>query len=97
MLLTQLIYRIFDYSAPALAEMIVRGEKQLLLRRFKQIVILSTSLSVAIGALVALCNGAFVEVWTLGKMHWSPSNDWLLGVWLITSVSVHAHTGLPSH
>ena len=34
---TQLIYRIFQYSAPALAEMIVRGEKGLLWRYLSRI------------------------------------------------------------
>lgn len=94
LLLTQLIYRIFDYTAPALAEMIVRGEKQLLERRFKQIAVLSASLSIVVGALFALCNESFVEVWTLGKMRWAPVNDWLLAVWLVISVSVHSHVGL---
>ncbi len=69
MLLLQMIYRVFDYSSAALAEMMARGEKSLLASRFKQIVIFSTSLSVAAGTVFALCNTAFVEVWTSGKVN----------------------------
>jgi O-antigen/teichoic acid export membrane protein len=65
--LQQIIYRIFDYSSSALAEMIVRGEKRLLAVRFRQIVILSASLSVAAGTVFALCNHAFVKLWTSSR------------------------------
>lgn len=93
-MLMQVIYRIFDYSTPALAEMIVRSERGQLARRFKEIVALSASLSVAAGILFATNNGPFVQLWTSGKIHWSPINDLLLALWLVMSVSVHAHTGL---
>lgn len=65
--LQQVIYRIFDYSSSALAEMIVRGEKALLAARFRQIVTLSTSLSIAAGTLFAVCNSSFVTLWTSGR------------------------------
>ena len=94
LLLLQMIYRVFDFSSTAFAEMIVRGETSHLARRFKEVVLLSASLSVALGALFAVCNGPFVEVWTAGKMSWSPVNNLLLAVWLILCVSVHAHVGL---
>ena len=68
-LLLQVIYRVFDYSSSALAEMMVRGEKKLLAGRFQHIVVLSTSLSVAAATLFALCNGAFVEAWTSGRVN----------------------------
>jgi len=93
-LLTQLIYRVFDYTTPALAEMMVRGEQELLRHRFKQIAVLSASLSVAAGMVFAVSNSAFVEVWTSGKMSWPQINDALLAIWLVISTVVHAHTGL---
>lgn len=65
--LQQVIFRIFDYSSSALAEMIVRGEKARLAARFQQIVTLSTSFSVAAGVLFAVCNSSFVSVWTSGR------------------------------
>jgi O-antigen/teichoic acid export membrane protein len=93
-LLTQVLFRFFDYSAPALAEMMVRGEKQRLEERFKQIVVFSLTAAVAAGGLFALCNSAFVTVWTHGKIGWPPVNDLLLAVWLVVCVNMHAHTGL---
>ena len=68
-LLLQVIYRVFDYSSSALAEMMVRREKKLLAGRFQHIIVLSTSLSVAAATLFALCNGAFVQVWTSGRVN----------------------------
>ena len=93
-MLLQMIYRIFDYSSSALAEMMVRGENGLLEIRFRQIVAVSTSLSLVAGTLFALCNGPFVEVWTAGKIGWPPRNNLLLAAWLVVCVSVHAHVGL---
>jgi O-antigen/teichoic acid export membrane protein len=93
-LLTQVIFRFFDYSAPALAEMMVRGEKARLAERFKQIVVFSLGTAVAAGGVFALCNSAFVTVWTHGKIFWPPINDGLLAGWLVVCVAMHAHTGL---
>lgn len=92
--LTQIIFRMFDYSAPAFAEMMVRGEKALLAQRFKQIVILSLNLAAAAGAVFTLCNGPFIRLWTHGRIGWAPVNDLLLAVWLVICVAMHAHTGL---
>ena len=92
--LMQIIFRFFDYSAPALAEMMVRGEKSLLAERFKQIVVFSLGTAVAAGGLFALCNNAFVNLWTHGRIGWPPVNDLLLAVWLVVCTAMHAHTGL---
>jgi O-antigen/teichoic acid export membrane protein len=69
LVLSQIIYRLFDYSSAALAEMMVRGEKALLQRRFREIVIFSSSLSVAAAGMLALCNSPFVSVWTSGRIN----------------------------
>src|ERR1019366_8199785 len=87
LVLTQVIYRIFDFSAPVLAEMMVRGEKERLCHRFRQILILSVNLAVAAGAMFALCNSAFVSVWLKNKIEWPPVNDALLAVWLVVCVT----------
>jgi O-antigen/teichoic acid export membrane protein len=92
-LLAQIIYRIFDYSTSALAEMIVRNERERLFVRFRGIASLSVNFSVVFGALFVACNGPFVRLWTSGKMAWSPVNDWILAGWLVACVIVHAHTG----
>jgi O-antigen/teichoic acid export membrane protein len=92
--LVQVIGRIFDYSTSALAEMMVRHERDQLLRRFREIAVVSVNLAVAAGAVFAVCNGPFVEVWTAGKIRWSPWNDLLLAVWLVICIAVRVHTGL---
>ena len=93
-MLTQVIYRFFDYSAPALAEMMVRGEKPRLAERFQQLVIFSLGLAVAAGGVFALGNSTFITVWTHGKILWPAVNDALLAGWLVICVTMHVHTGL---
>ncbi len=93
-LLSQLVFRVFEFSAPALAEMIVRGERQLLGRRFKSLVVLSASLSVWAGTVFAICNQSFMHLWTGGKFYWSTLNDALLAVSLVFQVVTRCHIGL---
>ena len=70
-----------------------RGERDRLLQRFKNLVVLSCSLA-AIGAVMfAVCNKPFVEVWTHGKVTWDSRYDVLLGIWLIVLTLVHCHCG----
>jgi O-antigen/teichoic acid export membrane protein len=92
--LTQVIYRIFDFSSSALAEMMVRGERERLLQRFREIAQLSANLAVAASVMFAVCNGTFVRLWTAGKIGWPPVNDLLLAVWLLLCVGVRVHVGL---
>jgi O-antigen/teichoic acid export membrane protein len=93
-MLSQMIFQIFSFSAPALAEMIVRGEKERLCQRFRQLTILSVNLALAAGVVFALCNSTFVTLWVHKKIAWPPVNDLLLGVWLVICVAMRAHTGL---
>ncbi len=93
-MLALVIYRFFDYSAPGLAEMMVRNEKELLFKRFKQIVSFSLAVAVTGGGMFALCNSAFITVWSSHKISWSPVNDLLLAIWLVVCVIMHLHTGL---
>jgi O-antigen/teichoic acid export membrane protein len=91
---TQLIYRLLDYSSTALAEMIIRDERELLYRRFRSLVILSASLCVLAGTIFAVCNQPFVRIWLGGKYSWSPRNDALLAVWLLLQTVARCHLGL---
>jgi O-antigen/teichoic acid export membrane protein len=93
-LVSQIIYRVFDYAGPALAEMIVRGERELLYRRFRSLVILSASLSVCAGTIFAICNQPFVALWMRGQYEWWPLNDSLLAVWLVLQTTARCHLGL---
>ncbi len=93
-LLNQLVYRIFDSACLPLAEMMVRGESDRLLFRFKSIVVLSASLAVLAGVMFAACNQPFVRWWTGRGLGWTPVNDWLLAFWFVLTVLVRVYTGL---
>lgn len=94
LVLTQMINQLFRFAAPALAEMMVRGEKERLCHRFQQIAILSANLALAVGAMLALCNSAFVSVWVKNKIAWPPVDDVLLAVWLVVVATMRVHTDL---
>lgn len=92
--LTQIVGRIWDYSTSAMAEMMVRGEREILLRRFREIVILTANLSVAAGIMYAICNSSFVTFWTSGRISWPSVNNVLVGLWLIIGTCTRVHAGL---
>ena len=92
-LVTQLVWRPFDISYPALSEMVVHGERDRLLQRFRNLVVLSCSTAVIGAVMFALCNKPFVELWTHGKVTWKSRYDVLLGIWLIVLTLVHCHCG----
>lgn len=93
-MVTQLVWRPFGSSYPVLSEMIVRGERERLLQRFKSLLVLSCSVAAIAGIMFALCNKPFVELWTNGKVTWNSQYDLLLGVWLIVLTLVQCHCGL---
>lgn len=92
-LLFTLIYQAFDLSTPALSEMMVRGERERLRKRFTEIVVVSQILSGVAAVIYAVCNSAFVSVWTHDRITWSAWNDVLLGGWMVVSVLIHANSG----
>ena len=87
------VWRILDYSAPALSEMVVRKEREKLLGRLRDITVLMAGLSVVCGTVFAAANGAFVWIWSAGKISWPPINDVLLGLWLVVCSVMRVHTG----
>ncbi|HEV2394982.1 MAG TPA: oligosaccharide flippase family protein [Verrucomicrobiae bacterium] len=93
-LVSQIIYRVFDYAGPALAEMIVRGERERLYQRFRSLVVLSASLSVCAGTIFAICNQPFVALWMRRQYGWWPLNDGLLAFWLVLQATTRCHLGL---
>ena len=90
----QFVWRIYDFSCGAFSEMFVRGELTLLKKRFKDILVITASLSVFVGAILALCNAPFVNFWTHGRISWSPLNDPLLGLFLIINSITRCHGGV---
>jgi O-antigen/teichoic acid export membrane protein len=90
-MISQVIWRIFDYSGSAFSEMMVRGEKELLRERYKAVLMLSASLGGVAAVCFVLCNSAFVTAWTHAKVPWPPINDLLLGVWMMVMSVSHCH------
>jgi O-antigen/teichoic acid export membrane protein len=90
---SQAVWRISDVSGPGLAEMVARGEDVLLRKRYQALVIMTASLS-GFGAVgFALCNSPLVTILSHGKLVWSPTNDILLGAWMMVSAVLHCHSG----
>jgi len=57
------VQKIFSFSGSALSEMVVRGERETLKRRFRDVLLLTASFGVFVGVSLAVCNGAFLAVW----------------------------------
>jgi O-antigen/teichoic acid export membrane protein len=91
-LVSQAIWRIFDASAPALSEMIVRREASALRERYQSLVILTASFCGFVAVVFGLCNSLFVTVWTNHKIAWPFQNDLLLAAWMIVLAAQHCHT-----
>jgi len=92
-LLNQVIWRIYDMSGAALAELMAHGELTRLRERYQTICILSFSMSAAVAVPFALCNSLFITLWTHDKIHWPVANNWLLGIWMIVWSVGHCHNG----
>ncbi len=92
-LVSQAVWRVFDVSGPALAEMIARKEHLGLRQRYSAIVVSTVSLSALAAVVYAMCNSVFVTVWTHDKINWPASNDVLLAVWMVILAVVHCHNG----
>ena len=89
----QMLQRINDFSYAGLSEMLVQGDRARLLRRFKSLVVISSSMTVIASCMLALCNQPFILLWTQGKIGWPVINDLLLAVWMPVLVLVRLHTG----
>ncbi|MCX8090618.1 MAG: oligosaccharide flippase family protein [Verrucomicrobiae bacterium] len=91
MLAQQLIHRIFDFSASAFAEMMVRGERERLHQRFRDVTVLTASAAVVVCVAVALCNHAFVQVWMGGRFSWPRWNDALMALYIVAVATTRVH------
>ncbi len=90
----QVVARILDSSAPALTEIIVRGDSSRMKNRFRDILSISAVVAAAVSAGIALTNGAFIEIWTSGRVTWEPWNNVLLACILFSTSVTRCHTGL---
>lgn len=90
----QFVSKILESSVGGLAEIFVRKETDTLKKRFHDVVAISAVMAVAASAGIALMNGSFVEIWTAGKVSWSPWNNFFLACVLFSTSVTRCHTGL---
>jgi O-antigen/teichoic acid export membrane protein len=94
MLSQQVVYRLLDYSTAAFSEMMVRGESARLQTRFRELVMISGSLSATAGMVMALCNRPFLEIWTQNRIEWAVENDLLMALSLVIYANNRCHIAL---
>ncbi len=90
-MVSQVIWRISDTAGPTFSEMIVRGERETLKSRYREMVILTASLSGFFAVGFALCNSLFVTVWFHGDYYWPIVNDLGLAGWMLVLAVLHCH------
>jgi O-antigen/teichoic acid export membrane protein len=86
-----LLWRIVDYSIPPFSEMITRGERDQLRRRWRDLTMFVGALAGVAAVVFAVCNQPFVAVWTHGRISWPVRNDVLLAGWIVTNTLAHGH------
>jgi O-antigen/teichoic acid export membrane protein len=92
----QMVCRILDYSAPALTEMFVRGERDRYINRFRDLVVLTAASAIFVGLCGSVVNADFVNLWTHGKVQWESRHDVLLAILLFVTTISRCHTCLIS-
>lgn len=90
----QLVWRLWDFSASTVGEMIARDERVRLRRRFSEIYLVTASASVFVGLGVAVGNAPLLETWTGGRIQWDLSNDVLMAALLFTNSVTRLYGGL---
>jgi O-antigen/teichoic acid export membrane protein len=93
-LVYQIISRVVSNAMPAFGEMQVRGELELLWRRYRTLFITLNVFAGVCAVLFAACNGPFVALWVQGKFSWSPMDNVLLAIWLVISTQQCCHNSL---
>jgi len=90
----QFVWRLWDFSATAIAEMVVRDERARLQQRFREIFVVTASLGVLAGGIIAACNESLLAVWTGSRIAWSGMNDFLMALLFFTNSITRLHVGL---
>ncbi len=96
-LVYQLVTKIEGTAIVFFAEMMVRGEKDKLATRFRQIYQLTAAIAVAALATVVAINGPFVSVWANPSLAWSPTLSALLAVAVALNVLTRCSGDLIIH
>jgi O-antigen/teichoic acid export membrane protein len=82
----QLIAKVSDLSYPVLAEMYVRGEHEVMRRRYSHLLVIGLGIASLCAVGIATCNRDFVSLWTGGIILSTPLLDGMLALWLLTLV-----------
>lgn len=90
----QMVGKLYEFCAGGFTEMIVRGERDRLWKRFRDIVIVTASLSILIGVIGAVSNAGFVRWWTGGRVSWAGINDILMAIYVCCYTFTRCHTGI---
>jgi hypothetical protein len=98
MMAQQLVGRIVVFSTSPMSEMIVRGEMERFIKRFRDIVIIYAATAIFVAGSIALCNGSFLQIWLKNRnilpaihVFWSSWDDFLLALWLVVTCVTTLH------
>ncbi len=89
----QVVFKLLDFSSSAFAEMMVRQERERLLARFRDLLMVTASLAVWAGLTVALCNQDFLVYWTKGRIAWNNSSNWLMALVVVVYATTRCGIG----
>ena len=92
-MMQQLLGRILESAAPGLTEIFVRGDRARFIKRFYQMVLAISVLTLVATTAMILANRLFVDVWTRGKIVWNSGGDICLGILLLLSMLTRALQG----
>ncbi len=88
------VFRVWDFSSAAFAEMIVRGEISRFRSRLSWVVALSAVGAGFFAVLGAFGNRSFVHIWTGGKVSWDTWSNIAAAAYLFSFAVTRCYTGL---
>src|SRR5271166_1692422 len=88
------VYRVLDYSAAPLSEMVVRGEQARFRSRLASIVAISAVGAGFFGVLGALGNRGLVQFWTNGRVTWNSWDDVFAAFYVVFVCVTRCYTGI---
>ena len=91
-----LTWRIYDTSAPGLAEMETRRENIKLNDRYRDVTQFSCFFSLLACCGLAVVFEPLLSIWTSGKITWNSHNNLLLGLLVVSTTISRCYTGVSS-
>jgi O-antigen/teichoic acid export membrane protein len=90
----QIVFKIFEFSAPGFSEMVVRGETTRFRVRLGTIVSVTAVVAALIATLGAFGNRTLVLFWTGGKVTWDQLVDVCAALYLFFACVTRCYTGV---